>query len=75
MPGIWKALDLTRPHEVTSLGQVTGGQERIDLHIAHRLGAVATSILVLAVGFLSWRAGGRLRNAGIFYQPIITSLL
>ena len=72
-PGIWKALDLTRPHEVTSMGKVTGGQERIDIHIAHRLGAVATAILVLAVGFLSWRAGGRLRNTGVLVMGLVTT--
>jgi cytochrome c oxidase assembly protein subunit 15 len=72
-PEVWKALDLTRSHEVTSLGKVTGGQERIDLHIAHRLGAVATAILVLAVGFLSWRAGGRLRNAGILVMLLVAT--
>jgi cytochrome c oxidase assembly protein subunit 15 len=70
-PGVWKALDLTRSHEVTPLGNVTGGQERIDIHIVHRLGAVATAILVLAVGFLSWRAGGRLRNAGVLVMLLV----
>ncbi len=72
-PGIWKALDLTRPHEVTSMGKVTGGQEHIDIHVAHRLGAVATAILVLAVGFLSWRAGGRLRNTGVLVMFLVAA--
>ena len=66
LPGseIWKAMDLSRQHEVTSMGQAIGGQERIDIHIAHRLGAVITTLMVLAVGFLAWRTGGRLRKAG-----------
>ncbi len=72
-PEVWKALDLTRSHEVTSLGKVTGGQEGIDIHITHRLGAVATAILVLAVGFLSWRAGGRLRNAGVLVMLLVAT--
>ncbi len=46
------------------MGQVIGGQERVDIHIAHRLGAVLTTIFAMAVGFLAWRAGGRLRFAG-----------
>ncbi len=71
-PGILKALDLTRSHEVTPQGRVTGGQERIDIHIAHRLGAVATAVLVIAVGFLSWRAGGRLRNTGVLVMLLVT---
>jgi len=63
-PGIWKALDLTRSHEVTSMGQAIGGQERIDIHIAHRLGALVTTLVILSLGFMAWRAGGRLRYAG-----------
>jgi len=67
LPGseIWKALDLSRQHEVTSLGQAIGGQERTDIHIAHRLGGVVTTLVVLAIGFMAWRAGGRLRDAGV----------
>ena len=63
-PEILTALDLSRQHQVTSMGQVIGGQERTDIHIAHRLGAVATILLVLAVGLMAWRAGNRLRFAG-----------
>jgi len=70
-PEVFKALDLTTSHEVTSEGHVIGGQERMDIHIAHRLGAVATTILVLAVGFLSWRAGGRLRNTGVLVMLLV----
>jgi cytochrome c oxidase assembly protein subunit 15 len=66
LPGseLWTAMDLSRQHEVTSMGQAIGGQERTDIHIAHRLGAVLTTLLVLAVGLMAWRAGGRLRTAG-----------
>ena len=70
-PAIFKAFDLTRTHKVTPDGHVTGGEERVDIHIAHRLGAVATTLLILAVGFLSWRAGGRLRNAGIVVALLV----
>lgn len=66
LPGseIWKALDLSRQHEVTSMGQAIGGQERIDIHIAHRLSALLTALVILAVGFTAWRAGDRFRYAG-----------
>ena len=66
LPGsdVWTAMDLTRQHEVTSMGQAIGGQERTDIHIAHRLGSVVTTLLVFAVGLMAWRAGGRLRFAG-----------
>ena len=59
------AMDLTRELEVTSSGQAIGGQERTDIHMTHRLGAIITTLVILAVGFLAWRAGGRLRFAGI----------
>jgi len=67
LPGadIFKAMDLFTDHEVTSMGQVIGGQERTDIHIAHRLGAVISAVLIIAVGIMAWRAGGRLRFAGM----------
>jgi cytochrome c oxidase assembly protein subunit 15 len=66
LPGseIWKAMDLSRQHEVTPMGQAIGGQERVDIHIAHRLGAVVTTLVVLVTGFMAWRARGRLKFAG-----------
>ncbi len=66
LPGadVWKAMDLSRTHEVTSTGQAVGGQERIDIHITHRLLAVVTALMLLLVGFMAWRAHGRLRVAG-----------
>lgn len=66
LPGseIWTAIDLSREHQVTSAGQAIGGQERSDIHIAHRLGAVVTTLLILAVGLMAWRAGEGLRFAG-----------
>jgi len=77
LPGseIWKAMDLSRHHEVTSMGQAIGGQERIDIHIAHRLGSVVTTLMVLAVGFMAWSAGGRLRKAGAIVLILVTAEL
>lgn len=77
LPGseIWKAMDLSRHHEVTSMGQAIGGQERIDIHIAHRLGAVVTTLMVLAVGFMAWSVGGRLRKAGAIALILVTAEL
>ena len=77
LPGseIWKAMDLSRHHEVTSMGQAIGGQERIDIHIAHRLGAVVTTLMVLAVGFMAWSVGGRLRKAGAIALILLTAEL
>jgi cytochrome c oxidase assembly protein subunit 15 len=72
-PAIWAAADLTRVHEVTSMGQVIGGQERIDIHIAHRIGAVLTTILLVIIGLMASRAGGQLRPAGITVILLVTA--
>ena len=74
VPGreIWKAMDLSADHEVTSTGQVIGGQERAAIHKAHRVGAVATLISVLLVGLMAWRCGSRLRLAGVFVVVAVT---
>jgi cytochrome c oxidase assembly protein subunit 15 len=70
-PDLWTAMDLTRQHEVTSMGQAIGGQERTDIHIAHRIGAVLTTLLVLAVGLMAWQAGDRLRLTGVLVLFLI----
>ncbi len=63
-PDLITAMDLSRQLEVTSMGQAIGGQERTDIHIAHRLGAIVTTLLVLTVGLMAWRVGGRFRLTG-----------
>jgi len=75
LPGadIYTAMDLSRQHEVTAMGQAIGGRERVDIHIAHRLGAVITTIIVMVAGFFAWRAGGRLRFAGGTVLLLVTS--
>jgi cytochrome c oxidase assembly protein subunit 15 len=75
LPGsdIWIAMDLSRQHEVTSMGQAIGGQERTDIHIAHRLGAVLTTLLVLAIGLMAWRAGDRFRFWGGLVLLLVTA--
>ncbi len=58
-PGIARALDLSRRHEIGPTGLALGGAERADIHKLHRLGAVATMLVsVVAVLFaLHARAG------------------
>lgn len=65
-PGVdvFTAMDLSQSHEVTPAGQVIGGQERIDIHITHRLLALVTTLVFLVVGFLAWKSNGRMRIAG-----------
>ncbi len=73
LPGteIWQAMDLSRNHEVTSSGQVIGGAERVAIHIAHRLGALMTVLMMLMVGVMAWSAGGRHRVAGILVLLLV----
>ena len=72
-PGILKAMDLSQQLDVTPMGQAIGGQERIDIHIAHRLNAVMTALIVLVVGFMAWFAGGRLRHAAILIMLLLAA--
>lgn len=73
LPGseVFKAMDLSANHQVSSLGQVIGGQERMDIHITHRLLAAATTLMLLAVGYMAWRAHGRLRIAGMMLLLLV----
>ncbi len=45
---IYTALKLNATREVTESGIAVGGPERIAIHIAHRLGAVLTTLAILA---------------------------
>ena len=55
------------------MGQAIGGQERVDIHITHRLGAAITAMLILAVGFVAWRAGDRMRLAGVAVMVLVVT--
>ena len=74
IPGaeIWQAMDLSKNHEVTASGQAIGGEERIAIHMAHRLGDVLTGLVVLLLGLMSWKAGGGLRTTGIVVLVLVT---
>jgi heme a synthase len=65
-PALATALDLTREHEVTSAGQAVGGEERIAIHRAHRLGALAVLAAAILAALLAFGANARFRPvAGI----------
>ena len=55
-PALSTAFDLSRVHEVSPDGVALGGNERADIHKAHRLGAMLTLAGVLAAGLLALRA-------------------
>ena len=67
LPGsaLIKAMDLSRKHEVTSMGQAIGGEERLAIHKTHRLGAVLTFTLVLIAAIVALWADRRYRLVGI----------
>jgi cytochrome c oxidase assembly protein subunit 15 len=66
LPGkdIGTAFDLTEVREIGQSGMALGGPERADIHKLHRLTAVLTALLVIAVGVLSLKAGEHYRVGG-----------
>ncbi len=58
-PAVLSALDLSREHEVSDSGTVTGGAERSEIHKTHRLGALLTLVVVVIAGLLAFRSGVR----------------
>lgn len=72
---VWTAMDLSQGHEVTPAGQVIGGQERIDIHITHRLLALVTTLVFLVVGFMAWKSTGRMRIAGTIVLLLVLTEL
>lgn len=65
LPGsaLLDAADLSRPHEVTSMGVAIGGEERIAIHKAHRLGAVLTAIVIFSTALLALASDVRFRGS------------
>jgi len=59
------AMDLSRQHEVTGMGQAVGGEERLAIHKAHRLGALLAFALVFIAGLTALRADQRYRLVSI----------
>ncbi len=66
------AFDLSRQHEVTSAGQAIGGEERLAIHKAHRIGAVFTLVIILFAALTALRAGARYRTTAIVLLALVT---
>jgi cytochrome c oxidase assembly protein subunit 15 len=64
-PALAVALDLTRQHEVTSAGQAVGGEERIAIHRAHRLGAVVVLLAAILAAGMAYGANARFRPVAL----------
>jgi cytochrome c oxidase assembly protein subunit 15 len=68
-PEIAVAMDLTRKHEVTAEGQAVGGEERIAIHRAHRLGALA----VLLTAGMAFLANARFRPVALIILALVAA--
>jgi cytochrome c oxidase assembly protein subunit 15 len=73
LPGsaLMDAMDLSRRHEVTSMGQAIGGEERLAIHKAHRLGALLAFAMVLIAAITALRADQRYRLSGIIILVLL----
>ena len=59
-----RALDLSREHEVTASGQAIGGEERLAIHKAHRLGSLLTVVITLAAALAALASNSGFRAIG-----------
>jgi cytochrome c oxidase assembly protein subunit 15 len=73
LPGsaLLTAFDLSRRHEVTAMGQAIGGEERLAIHKAHRIGAVITLAVILLAALIALRTGARYRKTAIVILALI----
>jgi len=72
-PSLAVALDLTRKHEVTAEGQAVGGAERIAIHRAHRLGAVAVLLLAMLAAGTAYMANPRFRPVALVIVLLVAA--
>jgi cytochrome c oxidase assembly protein subunit 15 len=73
LPGssLARAFDLSRKHEVTPSGQAVGGEERLAIHKAHRLGSVLTVVVTLLAALAALRADTRYRGIGLVILALV----
>ena len=74
LPGssLFTAFDLSHRHEITSMGQAIGGQERLAIHKAHRIGAVTTLAMIFLAALTALRAEARYRKTAIVILALAT---
>ena len=75
VPGadLWPAFDLSRSLEINDQGFVVGGSERAAIHMLHRIFALLTAAVVLAVGIQAIRNNQVLRPIGIFVCIVVAA--
>jgi cytochrome c oxidase assembly protein subunit 15 len=72
-PALAVAMDLTRKHEVTAAGQAAGGEERIAIHRAHRLGAVAVLLMAILAAGMAFVANVRFRPVALIVIVLVAA--
>lgn len=72
-PALWVAMDLSREHPVTSEGQAIGGEERIAIHRAHRLGAAVALTVTLVAAGLAFFANRRFRPIALLLAGLVVA--
>lgn len=65
------ALDLTRKHQVTSSGQAIGGEERLAIHKAHRLGSILTVLFTVFAALAALRADSAYRTVAMIIVALV----
>jgi cytochrome c oxidase assembly protein subunit 15 len=72
-PAFKTAIDLSRQHQVTPSGQAIGGEERLAIHKAHRLGSILALLAVLLAAVVAFRAESRYRTAALLVLIFVSA--
>jgi cytochrome c oxidase assembly protein subunit 15 len=71
-PALITAFDLSRQHEITAMGQAIGGEERLAIHKAHRVGGLITLAIVLLAALTALHAGKPYRATAVVILVLVT---
>jgi cytochrome c oxidase assembly protein subunit 15 len=66
------ALDLSRQHQITSSGLAIGGEERLAIHKAHRLGSIFTLVVTVVTALAALWAGSGYRTIASIIIALVT---
>ncbi len=72
---IYSAFKLNEAREVTSSGIAVGGLERIAIHLAHRVGAVLTTLAIIAAAIAGIMATAATRKTAYFVLLLLVGEL
>ena len=72
-PALAAALDVSREHAVTTSGQAIGGEERIAIHRAHRLGAATVFLLTILAATVAVLGNSRFRPISLLICGLLAA--